>query len=378
MSCVFISHSSEDKSFVRELAKNIRQCGLTVWFDELDMRVGATITSTLTDSIDKSNWVVVVLSPAALRSQWVESEWRYACKKEAEDQGVKVIPLLLKPCIIPTPMANKKYADFTNLYSDGFYALMEAVAPQELMHREYTCLRGRRMDIGRRGFSVSDGPQRIMTLLCGGEQWAVSVLFETVGPRDYALEASSLAMSVMYRYLKEIAGELDPEYMIRRLVASADTTLKYVRQHNNLPETTLGGKCAVAVQANDILYVLSLGQTSIVCRWGANTDSFYLRVSNAFECRLQPNVINPGFAFDNPVGFFADHQLQLDIRRAVFATGGDIALLTSHPLPYDDDEYEEFCTSIHGITSGKDMTLHACRSYAPPVADYMAVTLSRL
>jgi TIR domain-containing protein len=378
MSCVFISHSSEDKPFVRELAKNIRQCGLTVWFDEWDMRVGAPITSTLTDSIDKSKWVIVVLSPAALTSHWVESEWRYACKKEAQDQSIKVILLLLKPCIIPAPMANNKYADFTNSYSDGFYALMETIAPQELLHREYTFLRGRRMDIGRRGFSVSDGPQRIMTLLCGGEQWAVSVLFETVGPRDSAVEASGLAMSVMHKYLKEFSGELDPEYVIQRLVASADTSLKYVRQHNNLPETTLGGKCAFAVQANDALYVLSLGQTSIVCRWKFNTERVYLRSSSAFECRLQPNVVNPGFALDNPVGFFADRQLRMDIKTAVFASGGDIALLTSHPLPNDDDGYGEFCTSIHGITSGKDITLQVCRSYAPPVVDYMAVTFSRL
>jgi hypothetical protein len=377
MPSVFISHSSKDKAFARHLATEMRRCGVQVWFDEWDIRVGSAIHFTLTEGIDKSDFVVVVLTPAALESPWVEREWRYACTRESEGKDIAVIPVLLEICVLPLPLREKKYADFTGSQSDGFFSLMQAISPLELCHREYSFLEGRRAHIGRRGFSVTEGPQRIMTLCCGGDGWAVVALLETVGPRDAALQASGLAIDVMHKYLKELSGELDPEYMMHWLVVSADSVIRLVREERKLRETDLGAKCAMVVQTRGSIHLLSLGKSSALCRWSDGDKTCYMRVSSQFNCRLQANVINPGFSFDHPIGFFADDQLQFGVRQGVFRASGDVVILTSQPLPNDEQGLTELCQSIDGLSDGKDLVLRLCRNYSPPVDDYMAVAFQR-
>ncbi len=74
---VFVSHSHEDDAFCRVLVQGLRQAGANVWYDEHNMgsgRLGPTIERELRER----PIFVVVLSPAAFRSQWVEDEARWA------------------------------------------------------------------------------------------------------------------------------------------------------------------------------------------------------------------------------------------------------------------------------------------------------------
>src|SRR5713101_460460 len=73
MPSVFLSHSSKDKEFVRHLAGELIREEITVWLDEVELRVGDNLSG-IESSIRASDYLVVVLSKAAVESGWVERE----------------------------------------------------------------------------------------------------------------------------------------------------------------------------------------------------------------------------------------------------------------------------------------------------------------
>ena len=40
---VFVSHASEDKEFARALAEGLSKKGLSVWFDDFELKVGDSL-----------------------------------------------------------------------------------------------------------------------------------------------------------------------------------------------------------------------------------------------------------------------------------------------------------------------------------------------
>lgn len=72
---VFLSHAGEDKDMVaRPLASALRVHGITVFFDELSIRVGASIRRSIEDGIARCRFGIVVLSPHFLVKQWTQAE----------------------------------------------------------------------------------------------------------------------------------------------------------------------------------------------------------------------------------------------------------------------------------------------------------------
>lgn len=71
----FISHSAEDNKFVTILAQKLRDIGLDVWLDVTNMEAGRFIRQ-LQRAIEEAEGalVILVLSPDALKSRWVELE----------------------------------------------------------------------------------------------------------------------------------------------------------------------------------------------------------------------------------------------------------------------------------------------------------------
>src|SRR5689334_3836564 len=74
---IFVRHSHEDDAFCRALVQALRVAGADAWYDEHDMGSGR-LGPTIERELRKRPVFVVILSPAALRSQWVEDETRWA------------------------------------------------------------------------------------------------------------------------------------------------------------------------------------------------------------------------------------------------------------------------------------------------------------
>jgi Domain of unknown function (DUF1883)/TIR domain len=72
---VFVSHASEDKDeVVRPLANALKAGGLTVWYDEFELRIGDSLRQKIDRGLAKSRFGIVVLSQSFFEKGWTNYE----------------------------------------------------------------------------------------------------------------------------------------------------------------------------------------------------------------------------------------------------------------------------------------------------------------
>jgi hypothetical protein len=92
VSHVFLSYARRDQVFVDRLIGELERAGLDVWIDREDIPGGAAWEATITSAVRASTALVVVLSPAAVESEYVPKELSLADKFDRP-----IIPVLLAP-----------------------------------------------------------------------------------------------------------------------------------------------------------------------------------------------------------------------------------------------------------------------------------------
>ena len=97
MTKLFITHSSQDDGFVRELRAALADHGQAGWIDSRELRGGDPLWLEIQRAIEAASAYAVVVSPDALQSKWVGKELRHALKLRDERGKDKfpVIPLSL-------------------------------------------------------------------------------------------------------------------------------------------------------------------------------------------------------------------------------------------------------------------------------------------
>jgi hypothetical protein len=85
----FVSYSRTDSAYVAELIAWLSQKGVPTWTDA-GIDYGVRWPAEIRAAVDRSGVVVVVMSPAAESSEWVDRELA-----RAELKGVPIVPLLL-------------------------------------------------------------------------------------------------------------------------------------------------------------------------------------------------------------------------------------------------------------------------------------------
>ena len=97
MAGLFLSHSSADDGFVRELREALADLGQPVWIDSRQLKGGDPLWSEITAAIEAAAGLAVLVSPASLQSRWVGKELRHGLKLQAERgrAAFPVIPLSL-------------------------------------------------------------------------------------------------------------------------------------------------------------------------------------------------------------------------------------------------------------------------------------------
>jgi len=89
---VFISHASEDKdAIVRPLAHALRDEGLTVWYDEFELRVGSSLGRNIDMGLANSRFGVVVLSQAFFEKGWTNYELDGLVTRDIASGGAQII-----------------------------------------------------------------------------------------------------------------------------------------------------------------------------------------------------------------------------------------------------------------------------------------------
>lgn len=91
---VFISHATEDKDdLVRPLAAALGERGLAVWYDEFELRLGASLRQGIDRGIANSRFGIVVLSRAFFAKNWTHYELNGLVAREMNGDKQLVLPL---------------------------------------------------------------------------------------------------------------------------------------------------------------------------------------------------------------------------------------------------------------------------------------------
>ena len=87
---VFICHSSSDKEdLVRPLAHELKNLGVTVWFDEFELEIGDSLRRSIDYGLANSRYGLIVLSASFFMRNWTQYELDGFVNREMN--GLKVI-----------------------------------------------------------------------------------------------------------------------------------------------------------------------------------------------------------------------------------------------------------------------------------------------
>lgn len=122
---VFLSHASEDKNAVKALATKIADERFDVWLDEENILPGAEWDSTITYTLERSDAVIVCLTPRLINKQtYIKQEIRLAARLATEQQKL-LVPLILDNCPLPPELSAYQAVDYRR--DDGHRKLMAAL-----------------------------------------------------------------------------------------------------------------------------------------------------------------------------------------------------------------------------------------------------------
>ena len=128
MSHVFISYSHKDQEYATQLAQTLEMEGYTTWIDNRGIDYGAHWPHVIQEALDTCTAFIVVMSPNAFDSQWVQNELSRAQRKQKP-----ILPLLLdgdEPWLM---VESTQYADVRGgkMPPKKFYERLGKVLPRK-------------------------------------------------------------------------------------------------------------------------------------------------------------------------------------------------------------------------------------------------------
>jgi len=101
----FISYSSKDKEFVRQLHSDLRSNDVRCWYDSEDLKIGDRFRDRIEESIRRHDKLLIVLSANSINSPWVQTEVEAALERERREQRSVLLPISIDDAFKDTPQA---------------------------------------------------------------------------------------------------------------------------------------------------------------------------------------------------------------------------------------------------------------------------------
>jgi TIR domain-containing protein len=125
---VFLCHSSEDKTAVRKLYRQLRGDGVAPWLDEENLLPGQHWQQEIPKAVRAADVVVVCLSKRSITKEgYIQKEIRYAldAAEEKPEDTIFLIPLKIEECEVPERFRRWQWV---NLFDGlGYDRLMRAL-----------------------------------------------------------------------------------------------------------------------------------------------------------------------------------------------------------------------------------------------------------
>lgn len=109
---VFLSYASQDKRIVRGFSEGLERHGINTWFDEKQLAFGESIIDTISNALDRSDFLAFFISGASAKSKWAHQELSIVmAQRLGRKGGGVVLPVLLEDVEIPPILRDVKYLD---------------------------------------------------------------------------------------------------------------------------------------------------------------------------------------------------------------------------------------------------------------------------
>lgn len=137
---VFISHASEDKDeVVRPLAISLQSEGLTVWYDEFELKIGDSLRRKIDKGLANSRFGIVVLSKDFIKKGWTNYELDGIITKSLTGEQV-VLPIWHN-------ITKKEVIDFSPSLADKLARNTSAYTVEEIAKEISAVITGSKKDI---------------------------------------------------------------------------------------------------------------------------------------------------------------------------------------------------------------------------------------
>lgn len=126
---IFVSHSHKDEDFTQRLVDDLHEAGAEVWVDVAGITHG-NFMQRIDEALEHCDWLVLVLTPNALASQYVKDEVYAALHRVKQGYMRDVIPMLAAPCApgtIPAQWDLLHRYDATQDYAAALAGVLRAV-----------------------------------------------------------------------------------------------------------------------------------------------------------------------------------------------------------------------------------------------------------
>ena len=127
---IFVSHHQSDVEFARQLRDRLNnhrdidgRQPYHAWIADYELGVGDDWRQEIDDALQKSQAIVVVISPEASESKYVTYEWAYSI-----GGGIPVIPIVWRPSSVHPRLDGLHYLDFADLKTQPWQRLFEDLA----------------------------------------------------------------------------------------------------------------------------------------------------------------------------------------------------------------------------------------------------------
>lgn len=123
---IFVSHAHQDRAFAHRLADDLRRQGWDIWIAPESIRPGERWVTAINRGLAESGIFLLVLTPAAVQSHWVEQETDAAIDL-AHHGEIRFIPLDVQSTRKPPLWRAYQWISFQGNYPTGLEQLARAL-----------------------------------------------------------------------------------------------------------------------------------------------------------------------------------------------------------------------------------------------------------
>ena len=131
---VFISYSSKDRPWVKELLRKLEEQKIKVCIDYRDFILGMPSIKNIEQAVINSHKTLLILTPNYLESGWTEFENILLQTLDPANQQLRLLPLLKQKCELPLRLRALTYLNFANPEDEAFewQRLVNAFGKQQI------------------------------------------------------------------------------------------------------------------------------------------------------------------------------------------------------------------------------------------------------